>query len=179
MSTRSIIGILNKDATATYVFCHWDGYPRHHGPILMEHYATEDRVRQLLAQGQIEVLEKYISPEEVPGGIEPAYPTFGDYSPGWKHSGQTRAKDVCEFGLRDNNTEHMSDADREIYKSVTAPLTEFGDRWGGQCYDYLFKNGAWYWRESCYWRECGNAGDKDSTPRKRWKKLTKKHFDIN
>lgn len=169
MSTRSIIGILNSDGTATYVFCHWDGYPSHHAPILMEHYATEDRVRQLLAQGQIEVLDKYISPEEVPGSIEPAHPV-GDYRPGWKHSSETSAKDVCEFYLRDNDVSHLSDKQKEESYSITAPLAEFGDRWGGQCFDYIFKNGVWYMRR-CY--------GETKSGKHRWVKLTKHHFKIH
>jgi hypothetical protein len=28
MSTRSLIGIENNDRTVTYVYCHFDGYPR-------------------------------------------------------------------------------------------------------------------------------------------------------
>ena len=162
MSTRSIIGILNSDGTATYVFCHWDGYPAHHAPLLLEHYNTEDRVRQLLAQGQIEVLDKYISPEEVIGELEPAHKGLDVYNvDGWKHTDLTRAKDVCSFILRDCDITHWSEEEKETSRAITAPLKEFGDKWGGQEYDYLFKNGEWYFRG------------------KRWTKLTKKHYDIN
>ena len=165
MSTRSIIGILNSDGTATYVFCHWDGFPSHHGPILMKHYNTEARVRQLLAQGQIEVLDKFISPDEVKGPLVPAMTgLFNRYQQGWTHNDENRAKGVSTFILRDCNIKGWNNNAKKHAKPITAPLKDFGDNWTWQEYEYLFKKGAWYWR-TC---EEGN----------RWKKLTKRHFKI-
>ena len=60
MGTRSRIGIINDDATITHVYCHWDGYPKHHGPILLEAYDTEAKVRELLAMGSMSVLDRSI-----------------------------------------------------------------------------------------------------------------------
>jgi hypothetical protein len=57
MATRSNIGILNKDNTITSVYCHWDGYPSHNGKILLENYDTEEKVRELLKEGDISSLE--------------------------------------------------------------------------------------------------------------------------
>ena len=51
MGTRSRIAIRNADNTYLSVYCHWDGYPSHHAPILQQHYDTEDKVRALLAGG--------------------------------------------------------------------------------------------------------------------------------
>lgn len=56
MATRSNIGIKNTDGSIEMIYCHWDGYPDHHLPILTEHYNTEDKVRELLALGDISVL---------------------------------------------------------------------------------------------------------------------------
>ena len=57
MATRSNIGILNNDNTITSVYCHWDGYPSHNGKILLENYNTEEKVRELLKEGNISSLE--------------------------------------------------------------------------------------------------------------------------
>lgn len=57
MGTRSRIAIRNADNTYTSVYCHWDGYPSHHGPILQQDYGTEDKVRALLAGGDFSSLE--------------------------------------------------------------------------------------------------------------------------
>lgn len=64
MATRSNIGIKNTDGSIEMIYCHWDGYPSHHLPILTEHYNTEDKVRELLALGDISVLDKRVKPNE-------------------------------------------------------------------------------------------------------------------
>ena len=56
MSTRSNIGILEPNGSVTYIYCHWDGYVSHHGPILRDHYKTEEKVRALIALGSISSL---------------------------------------------------------------------------------------------------------------------------
>lgn len=56
MSTNARIGVQNEDGTVTSVYTHWDGYPSHHGPLLLEHYATEESLRRLLALGDLSSL---------------------------------------------------------------------------------------------------------------------------
>jgi len=56
MGTRSNIGILEPNGSVTYIYCHWDGYVSHHGPILRDHYTTEEKVRALIALGSISSL---------------------------------------------------------------------------------------------------------------------------
>lgn len=58
MGTRSRIAIRNADNTYLSVYCHWDGYPSHHGPILQEAHNTEEKVRALLAGGDFSSLER-------------------------------------------------------------------------------------------------------------------------
>ena len=55
MATRSHIGIKNQDNSVTYIYCHWDGYPGHNGKILLNHYQTEDKVRELMKIGRAHV----------------------------------------------------------------------------------------------------------------------------
>ena len=56
MATRSHIGIRNQDGTVEYIYCHWDGYPEHNGVILTEHYDTLDKVKELIALGDLSFL---------------------------------------------------------------------------------------------------------------------------
>jgi len=56
MATRSTIAIRNADNTVTAIYCHWDGYLSHNGKILFENYNTEEKVRELIALGDLSVL---------------------------------------------------------------------------------------------------------------------------
>lgn len=61
MSTRSFIGMVNRDLTITSVYCHWDGYPEYNGKMLLEHYNTPAKVRKLLHKGDFSSLQENIS----------------------------------------------------------------------------------------------------------------------
>jgi len=65
MGTRSNIGILNEDGTVTTIYCHWDGNPESNGQLLLEHYQTEEKIRQLLKLGDLSHLGPEIG-EEIP-----------------------------------------------------------------------------------------------------------------
>ena len=57
MSTRCLIGILNKDGTVESIYCHHDGYLTGGvGEMLYMHYNTEEKVRELLKQGDMSAL---------------------------------------------------------------------------------------------------------------------------
>ena len=57
MSTRARIGILNKDGTVESIYCHHDGYLTGGvGEMLYMHYNTEEKVRELLKQGDLDAL---------------------------------------------------------------------------------------------------------------------------
>ena len=56
MATRSFIGYLKEDQSIDAIYCHWDGYPKHHLPILTKHYKSLDKIKDLIAIGPISVL---------------------------------------------------------------------------------------------------------------------------
>lgn len=56
MGTRSRIGVLESNGSVTSIYCHWDSYVEHHGPILQDHYTSEEKVRALVALGDISIL---------------------------------------------------------------------------------------------------------------------------
>lgn len=53
MATRSMIGRQNADGTVSGLYCHFDGSPEHQIPILLQHFATQDRVDALISAGDI------------------------------------------------------------------------------------------------------------------------------
>lgn len=61
MATRSSIHSINGE-TLTSVYCHWDGYPSHHAPILLEHINTPEKVIELLSFGNISSLNENTIP---------------------------------------------------------------------------------------------------------------------
>ncbi len=60
MATRSIIAKLD-DKGVQAIYCHNDGYLSNNGKILDQHYADEDNVNALLAEGDISSLRDTIA----------------------------------------------------------------------------------------------------------------------
>jgi hypothetical protein len=65
MATRSRIGIVNEDGTVSSIYCHWDGYVSHHGPLLLTHYTDREKVKALIELGSISVLAQHVEPPSV------------------------------------------------------------------------------------------------------------------
>jgi len=61
MSTRSTIAKVQEDGqTIRSIYCHFDGYPDYVGKVLQEHYTDMNKIDQLLALGDLSVLDKEI-----------------------------------------------------------------------------------------------------------------------
>lgn len=56
MSTRAHIAMKTGENECRAIYTHFDGYIKHHAPILLEHYAMRERVEALLALGDLSVL---------------------------------------------------------------------------------------------------------------------------
>lgn len=81
MSTNCNIGIVQEHRGVKAIFCHWDGYPEWAGKILQEHYQNPEKVRDLIAHGDLSALGPEIG----------TYNTFGpEYN-----------QKVCLFYARD------------------------------------------------------------------------------
>jgi hypothetical protein len=123
MGTRARVAIENDDHSYTSIYTHWDGYPSHHGPILLGHYNTADKVRELLALGDLSSLGEKI---------------------GRKHDFDARDEEadglsVCTAYGRDRGETGVS-ARQSLSIGELSKLTQDT---GGE-YLYLFKDGAWY-----------------------------------
>lgn len=53
MGTRSNIAILQNDGTVRSIYCHWDGYLRYMGTVLLENYNTPSAVEELINLGNL------------------------------------------------------------------------------------------------------------------------------
>ena len=124
MSTRSEIGILNKDGTVTSIYCHWDGYPEYNGVILSEYYTKEEIVKELIKNGDLSSLHESISPDK-----------------GMEHSLENPQEDVCVYYHRDIG-EEWEQVMPKTYSNIKSWVKEVQQGW--QEYMYLFKNGKWY-----------------------------------
>jgi len=56
MATRSMIGVQRENGTIEAIYCHWDGYMAHHGPILLEAYNGPRKIEALIRQGDLSSL---------------------------------------------------------------------------------------------------------------------------
>ena len=90
MSTRSCIGVKLPDGTINAIYCHFDGYPDHHFPILVEHYNSQELAEALVELGDMSVLAESI---ECPEGHS-FDSKFKDYS---VYYGRDRGEDGVEF----------------------------------------------------------------------------------
>ena len=58
MSTRAMIGYLNKDTNkVTGIYSHWDGYPDGLGYNLMKFYGNPQRVLHLIDAGDVSAID--------------------------------------------------------------------------------------------------------------------------
>jgi hypothetical protein len=118
MATRSTIAKENADGTITSVYCHWDGYPEGVGQTLADHYTDPAKIDQLLALGDLSVLDAEI----------------GD-----SNDFDNRIDGICLFYGRDRGEEEppMTHATIEEWKA---------DRSMSWCeYGYLWMNGTTVW----------------------------------
>lgn len=62
MGTRSNIFVKLNDTEFGKIYCHWDGYPTHHGKILQKFYKTHSKCKSLLKLGNISSLRRKLRP---------------------------------------------------------------------------------------------------------------------
>ena len=121
MATRAIIAKLD-DKGVKAIYNHSDGYLEHAGKILDKHYQDEDKVDELLAHGDVSMLDENI-------GVKI---DFNDY--------KTRyANKQCKFYMRDRGEKYKH---AEQLKDETE-LIEFSSNCDVD-FIYMFAYGYWY-----------------------------------
>ena len=121
MATRAIIAKLD-DKGVKAIYSHSDNYLAHTGKILAEHYQDESKVNELLAHGDVSIIDKNI-------GVKI---DFNDY--------KTRyANKQCKFYMRDRGEKYKQ---AEQLKDE-AELIEFSKGCDVD-FIYMFAYGYWY-----------------------------------
>jgi hypothetical protein len=141
MSTRSQIARQLPSGQIESIYCHFDGYPSHHAPILLDAYSTEERVKELLDLGNLSILGPEIGQEH-------------DFD-----SHIRKAPDSwCLFYGRDR---HEPNNRSTTYIDERAFLDACKDSWAD--FLYLFQCGRWAWRtrEATFWRQLTRTSGKE------------------
>ena len=121
MATRAIIAKLDDNGVKA-IYNHSDGYLEHAGRILAEHYRDKSKVDELLAHGDVSIIDENI-------GVKI---DFNDY--------KTRyANKQCKFYMRDRGEKYKQ---AEQLKDETE-LIEFSNNCDVD-FIYMFAYGYWY-----------------------------------
>jgi len=132
MSTRSNIIRENLDGSFDEIYSHWDGYPSHHGPILLENYSTPEKVQALLDLGGISVLGETI---------------------GEQHDFDNAPDGQCNAFGRDRGESGMEAKHFQDRASLDRMLSESWTEW---VYVYRVADDKWYYMNnpSPTWFKC-------------------------
>lgn len=123
MGTRSFIIVANPKGDFTGTYCHWDGYPSHNGRLLLEHYSTKAKARELINLGWLSSLGERAKP------LDPA-----------NHSYENKEAGTTVAAGRDRGEPWGA------VKPLKAATLRLLAQYASDCwceYVYLFWNGHW------------------------------------
>lgn len=123
MSTRARIGMQHPDGMIRSIYVHSDGYPEHHGPLLLEHYTTAEQVTALLDLGDLSVLAEEI------GDVQDFDAQYADDDP--------RQRWCLAYG-RDRGERGVGARDHADVPAFLQAVEATGAE-----YAYLWRDGAW------------------------------------
>ena len=128
MATRSRIAIENEDGTVTSIYCHFDGYPEYAGSVLQEHYTDPEKVKKLIALGDISTLYPEV---DIPEGVN--------------HSFETPVKGITVAYHRDREEDFNQKSNASVTGFFNGDIEEYG---------YCFTAaGEWLTKAACgNWR---------------------------
>jgi len=122
MATRATIAKLDDNGVKA-IYLHSDGYLEHTGKILDKHYQDKDKVDELLAHGDVSMLDENI-------GVKI---DFNDYK-------IRNANKQCKFYNRDRGEKNKQATQLKDENE----LIEFANKKCDAEYIYMFAYGSWY-----------------------------------
>ena len=122
MATRATIAKLDNNGVKA-IYLHFDGYLNHAGKILDQHYKDKDKVNELLAHGDVSMLDENI-------GVKI---DFNDYK-------LRAANKQCLFYMRDRGEKYKQMA---VLKDESALLKHAFEDFDVDLV-YMFAFGSWY-----------------------------------
>ena len=125
MSTHSAILRKREDGQYEGIYCHFDGYLSHNGRILKEHYKDPEKVKGLIALGDLSALGTYL-----------------DLPEGEKHSYAKPIKDVTIAYHRDR--------DEDLRIAVGPTRESVVEQIDGSRNVYIYEDGKWIYNSKVY-----------------------------
>ena len=128
MGTRSHIGLVDENKNVKFIYCHWDGYPNYNGLLLNKFYKDENKIKDLLAMGDISSLGANAIAKEV-----------------WVMMSQEEQGEHSEEGFRVHTLSYGNWRD-EVCPAGQCTLEEFvkQDEESWIEYKYYFEEGEWH-----------------------------------
>ena len=138
MGTRSRIGIELADKSILSIYQHWDGYPEWTGRILNTHFATKEKVEELMDGGDCSSIwtkERWTGKQLAPY--------------------VTEQKESEEYG-----PQYYSGRGEDCPPRLDKNLKQFIEN--GEEYGYIFRNGEWICYNTRSWDK--NFGKEETIP---------------
>lgn len=126
MSTRSHIAYMHENGSLDVIYAHWDGYLTGNGKLLLENYDNEDKVRLLIAKGDVSSLGDTIDETAF-------YATRGS----WEDS-------------RGGSDEPWEQVKPKTFQSLADFRESLRESWTE--FIYIFTNGYWRWQRTAAFR---------------------------
>lgn len=134
MATRSTIAVEYSDGTIEQIYCHWDGYLDYNGKLLEEYWKDTDKIKSLMALGDLVSLGKVLGEKHNPSN--PYRYNSQEY-----FEYHSKYNDYCKFFGRDKEEEGVSSKNYNSFK-------EYIDNIYGEEYNYILRtindNLVWY-----------------------------------
>lgn len=130
MSTRALIAKVDHNGQTTVIYSHSDGYPEYVGKVLANYYTDPDKVDALMALGDVSILG--ISPVD-----EPKMWDLNYEAPETPEGYYIRCRTYKGRG---------EDSPAAVFPSYKSAVENAGT----QAYNYVYKNGVWYYGGGCW-----------------------------
>jgi hypothetical protein len=118
MGTRARIAIATPTGYRS-IYTHWDGGPEHHGRILLEHYTDPDKIRELIALGDLSSLRGEI------GAKHPFDPPSYDERDAWNEA----YGKMCNAYGRDRGEKNVDTAEHKSFASLARTARNCDAEW--------------------------------------------------
>lgn len=138
MGTRSDIIAQLSNGKWARIYCHWDGYLDHNGRILFDHYKTQEKIDQLMALGDLSILNEEIGvkhPFEAPSrftgdlGSRKTNPAYTKYQKKYGKMCLAYGRDRGETGTEAKIGDTLSEVWPEIDTWTEFTYVWFDGKW--------------------------------------------------
>jgi len=160
MSTRATVARENADGSYDTIYTHWDGYPSHHAPILLEHYNTPDLVQALLDLGDLSMLGEEIGeqhPFDWITDVHTAHKSRGGNGSYTNTPEYQRYARQCTAYERDRSEQNVA---ARHYPNRFALGRMLAESWTEYVYIWRELERRWYWMNNpspVWFKTCGTT----------------------